>query len=630
MSKQSQTSETKAMPTCAGPALGALILVAYSGSLWNGFTNWDDPNLILENPAIRSLSPDQVLSIFTPRVGETFQPVRVLSYALDFALWGHHPFGYHAVNLLFHCLATCFLLRLLLLVLPAVCGDHRIGLRAAWLATALWALHPINVEAVAWASSRKYVLLAMFAFAGMHQHLSGRKLFGLICISLAALSSPFGVMIPALLALLEFSRSGFRKGILRNAGWFGLQGIAMLCLATLLMNVLSGGETAIVRDPLTSHPVLSRLVWLGAIPLYLRNLIAPFWLNNLYTHDIGALLSSTNMIMGLVLLAGAGLWLRADLRKRGTGACLTLGWCAIAFLPVSNVIPISTLFADRYAYLPALGLFVGTSLFWAKLSDSRPGLARLSVAVLVVLALLSASRCRVWKSSETLWADSLAESPTNAVAANALANALAAAGQLEEANGLYRRAVSLRPGYARAHFNLGRLAQSDGYTDRAIRHYRFALQSDPGAFEARLNLTALYVERELWPVAAPHLRQLLQAHADFAESWYLAGMAAYGAGDHVSAQRLFEHCLRVDPEHGRAWFKLGVVFQRRRNGQMALAAYQRALPLLPDHVPCHYNAARILHAFGRHEEACRLLQTAGALAPQDKDIQRWLATCESQ
>jgi hypothetical protein len=144
--------------------------IVYANSLSNAFVYWDDPDLVLENTAIRSLDFQNTLRIFTPKVGHTYQPVRVLSYAIDYHLWQLNPVGYHAENTLLHAVSAIFLYLVLVRVLNEIRHNRSEASNrlVALVSVLLFVVHPVNVESVAWISSRKYGLLAFFSFLSLY------------------------------------------------------------------------------------------------------------------------------------------------------------------------------------------------------------------------------------------------------------------------------------------------------------------------------------------------------------------------------------------------------------------------------------------------------------------------------
>lgn len=212
-----------------------LPLLVYGYSLSFGFTNWDDPMLVTENPRIQSPS----LAIFVPRAGHSYQPIRELSYAIDHALWGLRPAGYDAVNLLLHTGAGFLLMCALSALLKQVrTSQTEQNQRLALGVALLWAMHPINTEAVVWVASRKYGLLACFAFGALWAHLCEHRKTAAALAAGALLSSPFGIVLPALFALVDWTRARLEW---RHCLPIGL---TWLLLAPLIASGLFGAEGA--------------------------------------------------------------------------------------------------------------------------------------------------------------------------------------------------------------------------------------------------------------------------------------------------------------------------------------------------------------------------------------------------
>ena len=175
-------------------AIFAITLLVYTKTLSHDFINLDDPRLIRHNQAIESIAPGAIVAMFAPKSGTTYQPMRVLSYAIDRAIFGERPFGYHLCNVLLHASAAVLLFFALLAL--------SIKRWPAVSAALIWALHPVNVEAVAWAASRKYNLLALFAFAAILAWQKRKGFWMALFTVLGMWSSPFGVILPLLFLIL--------------------------------------------------------------------------------------------------------------------------------------------------------------------------------------------------------------------------------------------------------------------------------------------------------------------------------------------------------------------------------------------------------------------------------------------
>lgn len=612
--------------------LGLLVvtIAVFANTLGHGFTNWDDPELITQNEAVRSLSASHVLAVLTPQPGVTYQPIRVLSYALDYAVWEYRPFGYHLTNLLFHCLSVGFMYLWLLGFLPSLrLSSERVTRHAVVLATVLFACHPVNVEAVAWASSRKYVLLGCFGFSALALHVRGRPVGCWVGLLLAGLASPFAVVLPWLILAADLVTrpvATWRKTL--RDGWRAYTGYCLLScgLAAVLFWVLSA-DSGVIHEPAGGAPVFAGLSWLGALPVYVRNLVLPFWLNNLYPHDVSDLLSPLRVGMGLILLMIVWIWCRRALENKNRLPVFVVVWFAVAIAPVSNLVPISTVVADRYLYLPSIGLFICAAVRIAEFAARDRRVWGIVGVILIAMLGCTIRQSAAWRSSETLWRGSLRHSPDSAVAVHSLAHFYREAGDVALARTLYRQAIAQRSGYSRAYFNLGMLEDQVGNSELGIRRYRQALLSDPTADSARLNLAAAYLAAGRAGQAAQVVRRLVESQPRHGEGWFLAGLAAQQLGQTQEAETAFSTCLGLDPTHGMAAFKLATSFHRRGVPDPTLSLYKHAIAQLPEYAPACFNIGLLLQAMGQQAEACRYLQQAYRLDPDDDGIVAAWALC---
>ena len=275
-------------------AVGLILvsLAIYAQTASFEFTNWDDPMLIVENRAVRSLSPAAVADMFTPKPGQTFQPLRVLSYAVDYQLWGGYSArGIHLVNVLLHTLASLLLYGAIWSFLEADPGRRQAG---GWLCAGLFLAHPVNVESVAWCASRKYGLLAVFCFASLWLFICGvRKSSNLpllissfVCFVLALLSSPFAIVLPPILMLILYTREPGLSPLpiltKYRAAWIPYVVAFLLAVPALAFLLVRSSDGGISTDYHTGSPMHTFLSMMRVFTDYLRNLAAPFWLNNRY------------------------------------------------------------------------------------------------------------------------------------------------------------------------------------------------------------------------------------------------------------------------------------------------------------------------------------------------------------
>ena len=603
---------------CCG--LAVLVFANFANTFGNAFTNWDDHGLIVDNPAIRIASFGDVVAIFTPTPGRTFQPLRVLSYALDYAIWGMQPLAFHLSNTLLHATAAILLFLWLRRWLPiAAPGRGRVALATA----AIFAIHPLNVEAVTWMSSRKYGLLAAF-WAYEHRDRGLRYcLFSGVALLGAVWSSPFGVVAPAALILSSFVRRDHGQTVRTSATT-----IALPCLAALpvLFALLSGGEANVAvktEEPLgLLTTALSMTVTFGD---YLRQIVIPLGFNCKYPRSP---IAAPTVAVALVLAAAtAAAWLairrwhQAD-RLPAWG----IAWFVLWLLPVSNIIPISTFRADRYMYLAMIGPVLLLVLVGEAALRSRPRL--LATSTLLVLAILSGltfSRNRDWRDSEALWRASLQQDNHNPIAHNSLASALNDQGQHEEAYRHFRTALDQNGSFIDAalnlaihHQNRGQWQEADPFLAHAlkinrnhprvlnslalqlrhqddpagaIRALEIALSEEPELGAAWSNLGNLHRENDNMTEAV----RCWQQGADAGESGahYELGRHFGRAGDLTRSDHHLREAIRLRPEFAEAWYNLGVLLARQSRFPDALTAFQQAGSLRPDYLEAQQAIRRL-------------------------------------
>jgi tetratricopeptide (TPR) repeat protein len=596
--------------TFAIAGIAVLTLLVYARGIGGDFTNWDDPNLVQENPAIRSLAPGAVIDMFTPRAGESYQPLRVFSYAIDYKLWGLRPAGYHAMNILLHALAACLLFLALRSALPKLRTPHKLAPHAALLGALLWALHPVNVESVAWIASRKYVLLGNFAFLAWLAFSDGRRWTAYSATLCAILSSPFGIALPPLLVLYDYCCSEQRdpRAFVRES-W--RHHLALLVILAILLPILwwvlvvgdaRGERTAVEGVGLWS----TGLTMLRVLVDYARNLILPLWLNAKYVNHIDGL-GSPKVWLGLLGLCGIGWACWRAWKKDDKLPLFMAAWFFIAWAPVSNIVPISTTMADRYLYLPIVGLCAGFALLLGR----WPRSGGVSVAIFAILAFL---RVGVWQNSETLWSDSLAKDESNAVAHCNLGRALEKRQAKQEAIECYLRAIQLDPNEPGIHSNIGHLLNTDGRYHEAIPHLQRALALNADFTPGLINMGNALSEIGRAAEALPYLKKAV-AMQDSGANRLSYGTGLLRAGQHQAAIAEFQAAIQRSPQLTEAHNNVGVALINLKRHDEAIPWFESALAVDPGYVVAVHNIANAHHAMGRHQQAVAQYQKALQLDP---------------
>ncbi|MHC4842410.1 MAG: tetratricopeptide repeat protein [Planctomycetota bacterium] len=617
-----------------------LTVIVYANSINNDFTNWDDPGLVIENSAIRSLSVENLLSIFTPQPGLTYQPVRVLSYAIDYFFWQLNPAGYHLGNTLLHGLAAVILYFLLASILEQM-GEESPGKSVrtiALFAVLLFVVHPVNVESVAWVSSRKYGLLAFFTFLSFYLYLKSAEvdkpkillyLFSIITYILALLSSPFAVVLPGLIILYDFCRSSKSKylDILKSRlRYYILYIVLGFAHFLLLMKMVSTGPNPAVKEHYAGKAIYTLLTMIRVLYDYLRNLLIPIWLNNRYIDKVSSSLFDYKIIISIVFLIVIFIFIFKQLKSDKKIFIFCLGWFFITLLPVSNIIPISTKMADRYLYLPAVGFFVLFSVWLHSLAGicfagKFRRLFSLSLVIPLIFAFsyLTIQRNKVWANSLTLWQNSLSQAPHNPLAHLNLGEAMYEQERIDEAVSHYWQALRIKPDYAEVYNNLGVALADQERFEAAIDNYLKALKIEPQLAAAHSNLGVALAKVGKHEGALFHSRKALQLEPRYAGGYNNLGNVLAQQGKMEEAVANYSLALQLNPGYADAHNNLAVALARLGRYQEATSHHHEALRLKPNTAEAHNNLGVTLKNMGQLKPAMEHFLMALQLSPEYAD-----------
>jgi tetratricopeptide (TPR) repeat protein len=470
------------------------------------FVSWDDPLYVTGNAHVqRGLSLSGATWALTAHDDSNWLPLTLLSHMLDVELYGAWAGGHHASNLLLHAIDTALLFALLL-------AATRERLASAFVA-ALFALHPLHVEVVAWISQRKellstgFGLLTMLAYVAWTRRGGALRYAGLLLAFVAALAAkPMFVTLPFALLLLDYWPLG-RTPFDASVGNEPPHSWTRLLLEKLPLFALSAAVSAIAfaaqqlaRTHAPEVPLHLRLAHAGVA--YLRYLGLALWpsqLSVLYPHPYAPQLGGEPWAPVTVAAAFAALFVitaaALAVRRR---RYLAVGWLWFlgTLVPVIGLVQVGPQgLADRYTYVPLIGPFI--ALAWGMrdlIAAFGAGRAvriaawLLALLVVVVSAVASHARARAWRDSESLYMASLAATPRNPVLLYNLGREQAQQGRVEDAAKSYEAALAIDPEHLEANTNLGNLRLRAGHPEQAIDHYRAALRRDPDDVQTLQNL----------------------------------------------------------------------------------------------------------------------------------------------
>jgi protein O-mannosyl-transferase len=617
-------------------AIIALAIAAHAPAIGAGFI-WDDDAYVTANPYLFDGSG---LHQIWFRVGATnlYAPVLFSTFWLEQHLWGLNPLGYHLVNVVLH--AGCALLLWALL--------RRIAVPGAWLAGAMFAVHPVLVESVAWVTELKNMestffyllcLLAYFRFTplnGGDERSAERRwtwyALALVLFAAGLMSKPAGVSLPlANLVMIWWKRGTLRKfDVAATVPMLAMSLVAGLVTIYVDAYYLGGMGPALQLSPVDRILVAGRSLW-----FYAGKLLWPAPLVSIYPRwEVSAAVWWQYLYPIAAVATLVALW---GLRRRiGRGPLAAVASFVIIVSPTIGLTNFSyygySFVADRLVYqaAPALmALFAaGVVALQRALREYRLAQAVSAAAAVLLLffSLLSEQHARAFQDEKTRCLDTLAKNPTAWVAMNNLGVALNAEGKPREAVHWYEEAIRIRGVYPEAHNNLGVALVALGDVPGAVAHYREALRLWPNYPAAHNNLGTALVSTGDGGEAVQHYRQALRLRSDYAEAHNNLAVVLGSTGDVDEAIREHREALRIRPNYAEAHADLGVTLTAARRFGEAIEEYQHSLRMNPQDAKTHNGLGRALASTGRMQDAIGEFEAALRLEPDYAEAHNNLGT----
>src|SRR5436309_3802987 len=590
-------------------ALIAITAAAYLPA-WNGKLIWDD-NRHITQPALRSW---QGLADIWTRVGATQQyyPLVHSFFWIEQKLWGDSVLGYHLVNIVLHSLGAVVLLQIL----------RRLKIPGAWLAAALFALHPVQVESVAWISELKNTLSGLFFFCSILTYLnfderrnrlayiSSLALFilGLLCKTAIA-------PLPAIIAVVLWWKRGrvrLREDLLPLLPFFVIGVGAGLFTAWLERIFIGAQGTAFQLSILQRCLIAGRDFW-----FYVFKLVWPTKLTFIYPrwHISGTVWWQYRFPAALILLLAIAWKLRSKFRGPLAAALLFLGLLSPA-LGFINVFPfIYSFVADHFQYLaciPPLTLFAaGLTMGLDSIAPAK-GVLRpaISIAPILILGLLTWRQSHVYRDIETLWRTTIARNPDCWMAYSNLGSFLSAHGDTNEAIADFRKALEIWPNQSKDHNNLGKALVQKGRIAEAMDHFQTALRVSPDDPDTESNIGAASLQQGDADGAISHLRRAVEKWPRHAQGHINLGNALLQNREIDAAIAEYEKTLALPFDHAESHYSIGTALRQKGDVEEAIVHYRKALELRPDYANAHNNLANALRQQGRTEEAVHEYEAA--------------------
>lgn len=572
-----------------------LLIVVATLALYNpvnrhGFVNYDDPGYITDNLHVRQgLSWDGIVWAFTTTEQANWHPLTWISHEIDSSLFRLNPAGHHFISLLIHALNAALLFLLLMW------GTKRLG--ASLFVALLFALHPMNVESVAWVAERKNVLSTFFFFLALGSYgwyalkpSANRYLAVAGWFAMSLMAKPMMVTFPFVLLLVDYWplgrwQKGFPKLVVEKIP------LLVLSVASSVITMVaqqSGGATrSTLQFPLGVR-IENAVV---AYAMYLWKMLWPTRLAPMYPHP-GDGLPAWQIAASVMVLLAISVLVFVFHEKR----TLAVGWLWFlgTLVPVIGLVQVGDqAMADRYAYVPLIGIFVMVAFGAADLADGYKirVVPRVAAAACVLLALSFATYRQLgyWASNEELWTHTLAVTQKNFIAENNMGGALLLDGKTEEAHAHFAAAAAINPRDPMSRLNLGAYLQEHNQLRDAIEQYETAIRltSDP---------------------------------ALLASTYANLGGAYRDLGDDAKSQQSYDRALDLNPNQFNAYLGLGRLLEKEGKLNEAIANYSRSVEIRPSEQGC-LRLGHALELAGRGQEALAAYQEALKIAPDSAEAQ---------
>jgi tetratricopeptide (TPR) repeat protein len=596
------------LPVWQGGLIVLLVFLAYLPALHGGFI-WDDDAHLTANPCI--VDPLGFKDIWTSTAANYF-PLVLTSFWVQHAIWGLNPMPYHLVNIAMHAAGAVLLWFVL----------RRLKVRGAWFGAALWGLHPVQTESVAWITELKntqsglFYLLAILFFLKWRADgtFAGRKgtawdyALALLCAVLAILSKTSTVMLPVVLGLVWW----WSDGRWRWRNIFRLVPFFIISAAASGWTVWEQQSRFLLVGPAWSQSWPERFVIAGkAVWFYLGKLLWPHPLIFIYPRWTINASQPTAFLpvlaLGIIMFL---LWLNR--RGRAGPVFFAFVYFVVSLFPVLGFFKV---FFSRYSFvgdhfqylaspgplaLAAAGIITALDLF----KKGRPFLEPvLCGTLLLVLGTLTWRQAGVYTDTETLWRDTLARNPDCWMAQNNLGTVFADKGRYDEAIKYYRKAIQLNPNFSEAQYGLGLAFAAQGRLDEAIENYRKAIQINPDYCNALNDLGNALADKGRFDEAIGNFRQAIRINPNYAEALNNLGIALADKGRFGEAIEAFRKAIQSEPDFSEALNNLGGVLLNQGRFDEAIENYRKAIQSKPNFSEALDNLGATLAAKGRYDEA---------------------------
>ncbi|MFH0866265.1 MAG: tetratricopeptide repeat protein [Bacteroidota bacterium] len=591
------------------PLLGILLLtfLVYLKSLKNGFTNYDDDVLIINNSLVQSLSSENLYTIFFSFINGMYHPLVTLSWALEYVLLGSSAFHFHLINLIFHLLNIWLVYRFILLLTEK--------LNTAVIVALVFAVHPMVSESVLWLSERKDLLCTAFMLGGLIHYMKYLKnelrlkyiILTLIFLIFALLSKPSAVVFPLLLLVIDYylGRKINKKVLIEKVPYFAFA-ISFGIIAIMAAGSVEGINT------LKDYTFFDRIFFVAhAIMFYIYKLIIPVALSakHFYPLKQGGFLPAEYYVSfaALVLII-------ITIIKYGKKNREIISGCFFYLACISIVLPVvpvgDTVVAERYSYLSYTGLLLIIGFLFDKYKNTivlkiktNRIFGFLMAAFIIFFSMVTYSRIEVWKNSDSLWTDVIKKDAYAVLAYIARGDAKAAEADYEAASKDYTMAIGVDSVSFVAYNNRGYVHIKTQQYDKAETDLNRAIQLQPAFTKAYYNRSCLYIEMKEYEKAIDDCNKTLLLSPEFTYAYYNRGNASYMQKKYNEAIADFDKAIAMEKDIGFFYYYRGLAHYELENYDSAVSDFSRVLNMNKDDADARLYRSKCYSKLKNYTEA---------------------------
>jgi len=588
--------------------IGLATVIVYARSVGYGFIyNWDDAGYILKNEYIRSLSFDSIAQIFSSFYMHNYHPLTTLSYAIEYSIAGESPWIYHLNNLVFHLINTWFVF---LLIKKLFRGKEI----PALLVAALFALHPMHVESVAWVSERKDVLYTLFYLLSLIFYLkyleTGRireYILTALFFVMSCFSKSAAVTLPVLLFALDYL---WKRPLKIN---MVVEKIPLFLVSLIFGLLAIRSQDTAIQDLTPMLSVFERLLIVSwGVCLYFFKAVVPVSLSAFYPYP----LKISGMLpwyyfLAPVILAATGYFIWYS-RKWGREVVFGFAFFLITISLVLQLMPVGgAIIAERYTYVPYLGLFFVMVVPVSRMYDDISGklfsglkiYLRALIVMVIAYAVLSYDRVGYWKDGDVLFTDVITKYPKLPYA--------------------YNNRGFLYFDYYALQIHADHEVRKNAFVEKALADYTMAIQLDPSYKGAYANRAVLLYNTGRPQAALEDFNILLSLDPEHSDGLIGRANTLSSLEKYEEAIPDYEAYLNIKQDDEKAWLWRGIAYAKTGENDKALSDFNRVAGMLPDDYEAHYWKGIVFYQKKMYPEALESLNAAVFLNPDNHELYAW-------